>query len=61
MPKTSRYKNSKALSAWLCIDADTLRSVVSIVRKAFTCGAAISRGYAIGPARPCQRTKKSTQ
>lgn len=29
---TSQYKNSKALSAWLWVDRDTLRSVVSMDR-----------------------------
>lgn len=29
-PSTSRYKNSKALSAWLWVDTETLRSVVSM-------------------------------
>ena len=23
MPSTSRYKNSRALSAWLCVEVDT--------------------------------------
>ena len=53
---TSLYKNSSALKAWLCVDADTLRSVASMVKKPSTCLAPMSRGCVILPFRPCQRT-----
>lgn len=39
MLRTSRYRNSKALRAWLCVEVDTLRSVASMVRKASISGA----------------------
>ena len=31
--KTSRYKNSTALSAWLCVEADTFRSLAIMRQK----------------------------
>lgn len=34
--KTWRYKNSNALSAWLCVDTETRRSLASIVRNCVT-------------------------
>ena len=55
-PSTSRYKNSNALRAWLCVDAETLRSVANIVRKSSTFFAPMSRGCF----KPRQRMKKRT-
>jgi energy-coupling factor transporter ATP-binding protein EcfA2 len=54
---TSRYRKRRALSAWLWVEAETLRSVASMARKASTSGAPMSRGCR----KPCQRMKKRTQ
>jgi hypothetical protein len=47
----------KAVAFWLCVDAETLRSVANIVRKSSTSFAPMSRGCF----KPCQRMKKRTQ
>ena len=43
--KTSRYKNSTALSAWLCVEADTLRSLAIMLKNASTSCTPMSRGW----------------
>lgn len=58
MPNTSRYRNRMALSAWLWVDADTFRSLASMLRNASTSAAPMSRGCRISPLRPCHRMKK---
>jgi len=60
-PRTSRYKKSRALSAWLWVDTDTLRWVVSMVKNCSTSAAPNSRGWRARPPRPCHRTKNFTQ
>lgn len=57
MRKTSRYKNSKALRAWLLVEAETCRSVASMVKKASTSAAPMSRGCRTCPPVVCQRMK----
>jgi hypothetical protein len=43
-PSTLPYRNSNADSAWLCVDAETLRLFVSQDRKSSTSGLPISAG-----------------
>ena len=44
MLSTSRYKNNNALSDWLWVEADTLRSWASMDKNASTSATPISRG-----------------
>lgn len=45
MSSTSRYENRMALIVWLCVEADTLRSLAIIDKYASTSSAPMSRGW----------------
>jgi len=61
VPSTSRYKNNKALRAWLWVETETRRSLANMLKNAVTSAAPTSRGCRITPARPHHRTKNRTQ